>query len=525
MYLNTIEENKKIMNQSRRINATRNAITGMMSKIILMAFPFIIKSIIIRKLGAEYLGLDSLFVSILQVLNLAELGFSSAVTFCLYKPLAENDVELVCAYLNFFKKVYKWIGTIIFLLGIVLMPFVPMIIKSGWPEETNIYILYVLQLINTTISYWLWAYKNVLLEASQKQSIINIINFGTSFLRYIFQILAIIIFKNYYLYLIILICSTVINNIYVNIATKRLFPEYLYKVELDIKSKKELQKQVSGVAISKVATTCRNSFDSIFLSLYLGLISVSIYSNYYYIFSTVFAFVVVLINAVAAGLGDYAARESAEANYKLFRNLDFAVCWLGSWITICMICLYQDAMKVWVGEKYLAPTSTMILFCIYYYVNHIGVLRSTYSRAYGIWWQIKHISILEAVSNIILNAVLGYLYGMNGIILATIITVFAFSFLWNGKVVINKCFMTSSKEYFIRMVWNAMKTICSAIVTILVCEHINYNNILLGIILKLCICLVCPNVIFGFLSLASRTDRSCLKYLKLNIRLFNKKEN
>lgn len=512
------------MNQSRRINATRNAITGIVSKIILMAFPFIIKSIIIRKLGAEYLGLDSLFVSILQVLNLAELGFSSAVTFCLYKPLAENDVELVCAYLSFFKKVYKWIGTIIFIFGIALMPFVPIIIKSGCPEETNIYILYVLQLINTTVSYWLWAYKNVLLEAAQKQSIINIINFVTSFLRYIFQILAIIIFRSYYLYLIVLICSTVVNNIYVNIAVKRLFPEYLYKAELDIKNKKELQKQVSGVAISKIATTCRNSFDSIFLSLYLGLISVSIYSNYYYIFSTVFAFVVVLINAVAAGLGDYAARESSEANYKLFRNLDFVVCWLGSWITICMVCLYQDIMKVWVGVKYLAPYSTMILFCIYYYVNHIGVLRSAYSRAYGIWWKIKHISILEAVLNIVLNAVLGYLWGMNGIIFATIITVFVFSFLWNGKVVINKCFMTSSKEYFVRMAWNAAKTICSAIVTIWVCEQVNYDNNLLGIILKLCICIVCPNIIFGVLSIISDTDRSCLRFLRDNIRLLAKKE-
>lgn len=501
------------MDYSRKKNATKNAVTGVASKAIIVAFPFIIRSCIIQKLGAEFLGLDSLFASILQVLNLAELGFSSAVNFGLYKPLAENNVELVCAYLTFFKKIYKWIGTIIFFGGICLTPFIPYLIKSGCPETTNIYVLYVLQLINTAVSYWLWAYKNVLLEATQKQSVLNIINFVISLIRYILQILVIVVFKNYYIYLVVLVCSTVANNIWVHIATKQLYPQYMKYSVLDVANKKELTKQVSGVAISRVATTCRNSFDSVFLSLYLGLISVTIYSNYYYIFTTVFAFVNVLLNAIAAGLGDYVARENSETNYTLFKKLNFVVGWLGTWIAICLLCLYQDVMTIWVGDRYLAPTSTMLLFCVYYYINHIGVFRSVYSRAYGIWWRTKHISALEMVMNIMLNATLGYFFGMNGILLATIITVFIFSFVWNGKIVMNECFKKSSIEYFKETLWNAIKTAIVGLSTYILCNMLIQGVSLINITLKIIICMIFPNILFGLISCVSLSDRGYFMYL------------
>ena len=95
------------MNNSRTKNATRNIFSGLVNKIIMLLFPFIIRTIMIKKLGTEFLGLNSLFSSILQVLNLAELGFGSAVVFSMYKPIAEGDKKTICALLNLYKKIYK----------------------------------------------------------------------------------------------------------------------------------------------------------------------------------------------------------------------------------------------------------------------------------------------------------------------------------------------------------------------------------------------------------------------------------
>ena len=70
------------------------------------------RTIIIYYLGAEFLGLNSCLQSILQVLNLAELGVGSAMVFSMYKPIAENDTEKLCALLNLYKRYYtiSWVG-------------------------------------------------------------------------------------------------------------------------------------------------------------------------------------------------------------------------------------------------------------------------------------------------------------------------------------------------------------------------------------------------------------------------------
>ena len=109
---------------SRTKNAARNMLFGFINKIIVLLFSFIVRAIIIKTLGSEYLGLNSLFTSILQVLNLAELGFNSAVVYSMYKPIAENDKVTICALMNLYKKIYRIIGIIVMSVGLLLLPFI-----------------------------------------------------------------------------------------------------------------------------------------------------------------------------------------------------------------------------------------------------------------------------------------------------------------------------------------------------------------------------------------------------------------
>ena len=145
------------MSESRTYNAKRNIIFGLINRIIQLCLPFVIRTILIKNLGADYLGLDSLFVSILEVLNMAELGFSSAIIFSLYKPLAEKDNETVCALLQLYKQIYRIIGFLIIVIGLLLMPFLPRLIKGTWPDNINIYLLYSIYLFTTAISYLVFA--------------------------------------------------------------------------------------------------------------------------------------------------------------------------------------------------------------------------------------------------------------------------------------------------------------------------------------------------------------------------------
>ena len=185
------------MQENRTDNALRNSFSGMANKLINILVPFVTRTAIVYALGIEYVGLNSLFASILQVLNLAELGISSAVVYCMYKPMAENDHSTLCALLCYMRRVYYIIGTVVILMGAVLIPFLPNFISGTVPDDLNISVLYLIYLINTGIGYFFFAYKATLLNAGQKVGVISNINSGIILFQGIVQIVVITIFKNY----------------------------------------------------------------------------------------------------------------------------------------------------------------------------------------------------------------------------------------------------------------------------------------------------------------------------------------
>ena len=121
----------------RRKNAIKGTFFGGVQKIIQIFFPFVIRTIFIYTLGVEYLGLNSLFTSILQVLNLAELGVSSALVFSMYAPIAYDDKEKICQLMSLYRYYYRIIGFVVLALGVALMPFLPHLIKGDLPADIN----------------------------------------------------------------------------------------------------------------------------------------------------------------------------------------------------------------------------------------------------------------------------------------------------------------------------------------------------------------------------------------------------
>ena len=202
------------MQIERVVNAKRNIIYGFFLKSFQLIIPFFIRTIIIQVLGIEYLGLNCLFVSILQVLNLAELGVGSAMVYSMYKPIAEDDAKTINALLKLYKKYYNIIGSVILCIGVSLMPFLPKLVSSNIPNNINIYILYCFNLMATISSYWLFSYKSSLLLARQRVDIISIIALLCSLSQYFFQIFVLIIFKNYYVFLIIAVFMQILQNIF-----------------------------------------------------------------------------------------------------------------------------------------------------------------------------------------------------------------------------------------------------------------------------------------------------------------------
>lgn len=481
---------------NRTKNTARNAIWGFIDKIILMILPFITRTLILKLIGEEYLGLNGLFTSIITVLNIADLGFGAAITYSMYKPIADNDNETLCAILNFYRKIYRIIGCIIFIVGFLLMPFLPNLIKGDVPPDINLYLLFLIYLVNTTLGYLLFAYKRSLLHAYHRDDKVSKIAVSLNILQYAIQILVLSLFKSYYAYVIVLPLITLVGNIATSIVSKKMFPQLECRGCIDPSIMKKIKKQVSGAFIGKICGQMRTALDGIFISSFLGLTQVAIYSNYYYILSAIHNFMTVTTNSMVGGVGNSIAKEDLEKNYKDFQKFTFLYAWIAGWFSCCLVCLYQPFMRLWTGEDLMLPFGTMILFCIYLYIMSASDIKNVYYTARGLWWEGRWRAIIEVVVNLVLHYFAAKYCGIFGIILASIITMASVNFVYGVAILFKHYFINSSlTKYLLTYLKYLIITIFVCSVSYYICSYIPDTSIVNMIVIAI-ISTILSNLLF-----------------------------
>lgn len=508
------------MKESRTKNTLRNMYVGLIGRVVSVVMPFVIRTIIIYRLGAEYAGLGNLFTSILQVLSVTELGFSSAIIFSLYRPVADDDINEICIMLTLYRRIYQIVGSIILVAGCVIMPLLPVLIKDEIPANINLYILYLIYLLNVVISYFASGYRNVILTVYQRQDILNKVDIVVGIVRGAIQILVLLICDNYYAYVIWLPVFTLLTNLFVWKITNSRYPKLKCNKKVEKERLHRISKQIKGVAIGKLCVISRNAFDSIIISVLLGLTSVTVYSNYFFVFSSISGVLVILIQSVSASVGNSMAVNTVEKNLRDYHRFDFYYSWVVSWCVVCLVCLYQPFMNLWVGKSLMFPYHTMILMCIYFYVNQLAQVRSIYSEAAGLWWEFRYLTILEMMANFVLNIVLGMRMGVDGIITATIITAFLTSFIGITVITFKKYFRCSAKEYFCNSLVYVTVTVMVCGVSAKICTYVRAEGIL-ELLIKAGICIIVPNVMFV---LIYGTIKKYREYLLVLLKVLNVKE-
>ena len=471
------------MADSRTKNTVRNIAAGLANQGVSIILPFINRTIILWSLGVEFTGLSGLFSSILSVLGIAELGFNTAIVYSLYRPMAEHDEDKICEIVSLFRKIYGIIGTIVLVLGMAVMPFLKYLIHGSYPSEINLYVVYFLYLLNSVISYYMFAYKECLLIADQRQDMAQNMRTVVNILRYAAQFVVLLVFHSFYQYLIVAIIGTMVTNLGIQWLTVKKYPHFK-QIKGKQRIPQELIMQMKGLMINKICDTFRNSFDSVIISSFIGLTATAIYGNYYYIYSAVYGIMLSICNAMSASVGNSIVEKNEDRNYEdlLTFSALFAVV-LGI-CTALLACLYQPFMKLWAGEKLLLSTSDMFLFCIYFYVININNIRNQYISGTGIWWKLKASYIVEAAANLLLNFILGKYFGISGVLLATIITIFAFNYLQRNAVLFRSYFKQSSyMKYLMEQFYFAFVAIAAVGCSYVVCSKISLDSIL-GLVIK-----------------------------------------
>lgn len=483
------------MRINRTKNATRNIISGFALKLYQLITPFIIRTMMIHLMGMEYVGLNSLFASILQVLNLAELGVGSAMVFSMYKPIAEDAPEKICSLMNLYKKYYRIIGLVVLTGGLIVMPLLPNLISGDYPAGINIYVLYLLNLGATVLSYWLFAYKNCLLTAHQRTDITNKITIIISTFQYILQGVVLFAFRNYYIYLIVALLSQAILNISTAICVSKMYPDYSARGVLEKAEVKKINQRVRDLFTSKLGSIVVNSADTIVISAFLGLTVLGMYNNYYYILTSVMSFVTIIFTACTAGIGNSLITESEEKNLNDLHQFTFLISWIGAFCACCFLTLYQPFMSIWVGEEYLISYGCVICLAVYYYIRVVNQVLVVYKDAAGMWHQDRFRPLVTAIANLVMNLILVQFIGLYGILLSTVLSTLFVGMPWVIHNLFTVQFKSGEKRYIQYLLLYAVVAMVACALSCLICSFFSITGII-QLAVNLLICCIVPNVIF-----------------------------
>lgn len=478
----------------RKKNAARNLIYGGIDKIYLTLIPFVKRTAILYFLGVEYLGLGSLFTSIFQVLSLAELGVGEAMVYSMYKPLAENDQKTLCALLKLYKFYYRIIGFVILVLGLLVMPFIPRLIYGGVPADINLFVLYLLNLFSTVVSYWLFAYRGSLLTASQRSDVSSKILLFTRTICYTFQLIAICAFRNYYLFLVASILFQIATNLLTAAASRKLYPSIVPEGDLECGEKKDISQRIKDLFLAKLGATVVGSSDSIVISVFLGLTWLAIYQNYNYVIVFASGVMQLFFRSCLAGIGNSIVTESEEKNYHDMGLMTIITIWGASFCTCCLLALYQPFMTIWVGENMMLGYGVVICFGVYFFINQIDSLLDTYKSAAGIWHVDRFRPVITAACNLLMNILTIRYWGVYGVILSTVVALLLISTPWLIHSLFSTVFERKYLGKYIKKLLSEMfRAAVVCVLCTLVCSRVTGNTYVV-LIVRLLICLVFSNL-------------------------------
>lgn len=490
-------------------NSLKNISIGILTQVIITLLGFISRKVFFDSLGTEYLGVNGLLTNVLSMLSLVESGIGVSITYNLYKPLAENDEEGVIALVQLYKRLYEILAILIFLLSLTLYPFLGMLMNnnSGVPFIGLIYFIFV---IKNMISY-LNAHKWSLINSDQKGYVLAKYNLFFNIITTIAKIIVLLLTKNYILYLLIEAGIFIIQNIWngaiVNKRYSYIKTKNKYSVKKDIKQK--LVTNVKALFLHNIGSYCVFGTDNLLISAFVSVKAVGLYSNYTMIIGQLTALLTPMINGVGASVGNLIATESKEKNYEVFKMVKLVNFWIYSFCAIFLFNLIDPFIRWWLGEGLLLDRLTLIIILINFYITGMRSAINTFKSKAGIFSEDKYIPLIEAIINLVASIILVKYFGLAGVFMGTTISSITIPVWTQSKLVYNKVFNKSVKEYFKSYIFYIFLTMFTGYITTIICDKTIMWNGFSALIAKGLICVIIINSVY--LAIFFKSDE--LKYL------------
>lgn len=488
-------ENRDVMKKSRTEYSTRNTTVAMLARIVAILAGFMTRVVFTHTLSQAYVGINGLFSDILNVLALSELGAGTAITYALYRPISEGNVEKQKSLMKMFRNFYLMVAAIIFVGGLFVIPFMDVLIKNQ-PQIEHLIFIYLLYLVNSVLSY-LVVYKRILIDAHQLSYIGVIYHTLALILQNLLQIYILIVTSNFILYIIAAILCTFLNNVAISKRADHMYPYLKEKnvQKLPEQEKKAIYRNVRAMLMHKIGSVIVNNTDNLLLSSLVGIISNSIYSNYYLIIGSIRQVLNQMFQGIAASVGNLGVEEEPERVKKIFEASFFIGQWMFGMVAICIFEVIDVFAGFCFGENYVFTRDITFVLCLNFYLTGMRQASIVFRESLGIFWYDRYRPLAEAVINLAVSIFLGIHMGTAGVFWGTVVSTVTTS-LWLEPYMLYKyCLKSSSVPYFLHYGMYASVTFFLWFWIDVLCLNITGSPWMVCIE-RLVICLIITNLVY-----------------------------
>lgn len=522
---------------SRTVNSTYNIVSNLISYVILTLLSFACRTVFIKTLGREYLGINGLFSDVLNMLSLTELGIGIAFDFKMYKPLAEGDVNRLSAIMNFYRLAYLLVGTVIAVVGCALIPFLPYLVKDydTFSElGLNPIFIFSLYLVNSVSSYLFFSYKNSIIKADQKQYIATIVRFFVKSAVYGFQIVFLLRYKNFISYTILEIGGTILSNAIGSIIATKLYSE-VFKQKKIFLPKSEIYstfKDLGALFLSRVNNVVLKATDNIVLSSFKGLTFVGQYSNYLYLYSSLLVVLNGLLESTKDSIGNLLVSAEKKKKKEFFDMLNFVTVVLYGTACAGFFVVGDELISLFAGPDYIIGGFFSLIIGIEIYSTGLKTFLALYRNTSGLFIQGWYRPLVGIIVNIISSVIFVNICGIHGVILGTVLADICSNFVFDPRLLYKYVFDKDEKlfYFYLNNIIDFILIIIAGFLFKWICLKIVLGNGWLSFFVHFLLCIIFFPCVYLVTHFKMKCCKDAMQYIKKIIERFvlngkNKKRN
>lgn len=466
-----------------------NMKVGLFFYLITLVLAFFSRKVFLDCLGAEFIGLTGMLMNIMSFLSVAELGIGTSITFFLYKPLQEDSHEKINEMMSILAFLYRCIGGIILVCGIIISAFFPWWfdhLSTGLPL---VYFAFYSFLISAAAGY-IFNYKQLLVSANQKQYLVNAYFQTIGIVQSLTQIILAYYYRNLWLWVAVGLIFTVIGIIVFNYRIRQLYPWLSVSMKAGkthLRKYPDVLRKTRQIFIQKIKDLLLYRSDELLVGIFVSVTQVAFFGNYTIITSKLNFLVNILSDGMNAGVGNLVAEGNDQNTMKVFWELTairFLICGI---IVFGLLMFLQPFVTQWFGAEYRLSNIIvyLLVFNIFIFLSR-GVVQM-YISAYGLYSDVWT-AWTEFILNIAITLALAPFYGITGILLGKILSVFFIAIFWKPYFLFSKGIKKSVGIYWRGMTPYYVIFAIFTIVTLAVSHYIIDKQSSL-------VCLICLSLI------------------------------